>query len=164
MIGNDVVDLATAKIESNWKRKGFLSKQFTTYEQILIQKASNQDEMVWMLWSLKESTYKAYQRINYNRGFYPIKIEIQSLELSDNEYFATTSLFNITFYGKTHIENEVIHSIVLLSNSDFKKVTNYTTNTILKDKNSLPFCSITKNPLSISHHGAFKKIVQLHLK
>lgn len=164
MIGNDVVDLATAKIESNWKRKGFLSKQFTIYEQSLIQNASNQDEMVWMLWSLKESTYKAYQRINYNRGFYPIKIEIQSLELSNKKYFATIHLFNTIFYGKTHIENEVIHSIVLLSNSDFKKVANYTTNAILKDKNSLPFCSITKNPLSISHHGTFKKIVQLHLE
>lgn len=164
MIGNDVVDLATAKRESNWKRKGFLSKQFTTYEQILIQKASNQDEMVWILWSLKESTYKAYQRINYNRGFYPIKIKIQSFELFDNEYFTTISLFDKAFYGKTHIENEMIHSIVLLSNLDFKNVTNYTTNTILKDKNSLPFCSITQNPLSISHHGGFKKIVQLHLK
>ncbi|NHN25797.1 4-phosphopantetheinyl transferase family protein [Flavobacterium jejuense] len=163
MIGNDVVDLAIAKIESNWKRKGFLSKLFTAYEQDLIQKTSNQEEMVWVLWSLKESTYKAYQRIKYNRGFYPKKIEIQSLQIIDEKYFATISLFNETFHGQTLIDNKMIHSLVLVSNLEFKKITNYTTNSILKDKNSLPYCSISNNPLSISHHGTFKKIVQLHL-
>jgi hypothetical protein len=33
MIGNDVVDLALAQKESNWKRKGFLNKLFTSVEQ-----------------------------------------------------------------------------------------------------------------------------------
>lgn len=163
MIGNDVVDLATAKIESNWRRKGLLSKIFTTAEQNLIQNAQNQDEMVWLLWSLKESAYKAYQRMNYKPGFYPIKIEIKSLQLRDNIFYATISLFDILFNGKTTIENQMIHSVVLLSNFDFNKVMNYTTNAIQKDKKSLPYCAISKNPLSISHHGSFKKIVQLNI-
>ena len=47
MIGNDVVDLALAKIESNWQRKGFLNKIFTENEKILIQKSKNQELMVW---------------------------------------------------------------------------------------------------------------------
>ena len=36
MIGNDVVDLELAKKESNWQRRGFLSKIFTKNEQRLI--------------------------------------------------------------------------------------------------------------------------------
>ena len=37
-IGNDIVDLSLAKIQSNWQRKGFLEKQFTQKEQIEILK------------------------------------------------------------------------------------------------------------------------------
>ena len=33
MIGNDVVDLRRALVESNWKRKGFLTKVFSDSEQ-----------------------------------------------------------------------------------------------------------------------------------
>ena len=43
MIGNDIVDLALAQKESNWKRKGFLNKIFTEKEQLLILNAKNND-------------------------------------------------------------------------------------------------------------------------
>ena len=36
MIGNDVIDLALAKIESNWQRSRFLAKIFTKKEQEII--------------------------------------------------------------------------------------------------------------------------------
>ena len=36
MIGNDVVDLATAKNENNWRRKGYLEKLFTEEEIAII--------------------------------------------------------------------------------------------------------------------------------
>ena len=36
MVGNDLVDLQIAKSQSNWRRKGFLEKQFTIKEQQLI--------------------------------------------------------------------------------------------------------------------------------
>jgi phosphopantetheinyl transferase (holo-ACP synthase) len=35
VIGNDIVDLALARKESNWKRPGYLNKIFTTKEQLL---------------------------------------------------------------------------------------------------------------------------------
>ena len=60
MIGNDIVDLKLASIQSNWQRKGFLNKVFTKKEQTLILNASNSFEMVWLLWSIKESAYKVY--------------------------------------------------------------------------------------------------------
>ena len=41
MIGNDIIDLSAAKLESNWQRRGFLEKQFTKNEQRQILSAQN---------------------------------------------------------------------------------------------------------------------------
>jgi hypothetical protein len=35
VIGNDIVDLALARKESNWKRPGYLNKIFTTKELLI---------------------------------------------------------------------------------------------------------------------------------
>lgn len=156
MIGNDVVDLVLAQKESNWKRKGFLNKLFTSFEQDLIKKAPNQDEMVWMLWSIKESVYKAYQRINYNEGFYPIKIEILELN-SKNE--SIIQLFGTFFYGKTTIDKDFIKTIVFLNKSDFNRIHYLRTSVYTKNKNGLPVELHSNQPISVSHHGRIKEIV-----
>lgn len=62
MIGNDVVDLKLAAVESNWRRKGFLQKAFSRAEQELITTSKDPDITVWLLWSMKEAAYKAHQR------------------------------------------------------------------------------------------------------
>ena len=111
-MGNDIVDLVLAKRESNWKRKGYLDKLFTDLEQNYIYNAKNQDTMVWILWSLKESTYKAYQRIQINRGFYPQKIKIKSLEIKDSIAISTLELFGMDFFGKTTITTDWIHLLI----------------------------------------------------
>ena len=160
MIGNDVVDLVLAQKESNWKRKGFLNKLFTTFEQDLIQKAPNQDEMVWMLWSIKESVYKAYQRINYNEGFYPSKIEI--LEINSN-YESIINLYGIIFYGKTIIENKFIRTVAVLNKSALNQIEYLNIIKYKKNNNGLPIEAISKKPLSISHHGRCKEIVRISL-
>ena len=41
MVGNDIVDLKRAALESNWQRKGFLNKVFTPSEKQYIQDAEN---------------------------------------------------------------------------------------------------------------------------
>jgi phosphopantetheine--protein transferase-like protein len=159
MIGNDVVDLVLAQKESNWKRKGFLNKLFTSFEQELIQKAPNQDEMVWMLWSIKESVYKAYQRINYNEGFYPVKIKIIEFN-SKNE--SIIQLFDKLFYGKTTVTSDLISTTTLLNKADFDKIIHLNNAIYLKDHSGLPFERFTKKPISVSHHGRFKEIIKLH--
>ena len=109
MIGNDVIDLVLAKKESNWKHKGFLTKLFTSFEQELIAKATNQEEMVWMIWSIKESVYKAYQRINYNEGFYPIKIEILEINAKNESIIQLpASVKQRSCYKTTFRENKKI--------------------------------------------------------
>jgi phosphopantetheine--protein transferase-like protein len=156
MIGNDVVDLVLAKKESNWKRKGFLDKIFTTFEQDLIQKASNQEEMVWMLWSIKESVYKAYQRMVYNQGFYPVKIQIIELN-SKNE--STIQLFGTLFYGITNIDKDFIKTIAVLNHSDFSKIVCIKSSNYYKNENGLPMDLMSKKPISVSHHGQIMEIV-----
>jgi phosphopantetheinyl transferase (holo-ACP synthase) len=159
MIGNDVVDLVLAKTESNWKRKGYLDKLYTTLEQSLIQNAPNQDKMVWLLWSIKESVYKAYQRINYNPGFYAIKIEIQSLLFVNNEYESVIELFDTTFYGKSTINDQIIKTVVVHRKTDFEKIINLDYIDYIKDKNGLPIPVDSGKPISVSHHGRAKVIV-----
>lgn len=73
-MGNDIVDLAYAKQQSNWQRRGFLDKVFTAHEQHLIHTAKDPDQVVWLLWSLKESVYKLAIRQTNNRVFAPQKI------------------------------------------------------------------------------------------
>lgn len=158
MIGNDVVDLILARKESNWKRKGFLNKLFTTAEQELISNATNPEEMVWMLWSIKESVYKAYQRINYNEGFYPTKIEIISL---NSKKESVTKLFDTLFYGETHINNEIITTVVLQNKNDFLKIVHSKIKRYTKNSNNLPEDILSNKPISVSHHGRHTEIIHL---
>ncbi|CAM3936585.1 4'-phosphopantetheinyl transferase superfamily protein [Flavobacterium cucumis] len=158
MIGNDVVDLDLALKESNWKRKGFLTKVFTDFEQNLIQKATNKDEMVWTLWSLKESVYKASQRIFYVQGFFPKKIAVVALNKNKD---SVTFYDNKKFYGKTSIERNCLHSFVVIKKEDFNFILNLESKTYEKDGNGLPFEKESKIPLSVSHHGQYLKIIGL---
>lgn len=63
MIGNDVVDLREAGMQSNRRRKGFLEKVFRSSELEFIASSDNPDRIVWLLWSMKEAAYKANQRL-----------------------------------------------------------------------------------------------------
>lgn len=158
MIGNDVVDLVLAKKESNWKRKGFLNKLFTPFEQDLIHKSTNQDEMIWILWSIKESVYKAYQRINHNPGFYPIKIKILEINAKRESII---ELFERLFYGKTIIDNDFIKTIVVLNPNDFDNIQYLKSISYFKDENGLPFETKTNTAISLSHHGRCFEIIAL---
>ncbi len=73
MIGNDVVDIAFSAEKNKWKRKGFLEKIFTSQEQEIIYNSDDSDKTVWLLWSMKESAYKAYARKYPGRFIAPRK-------------------------------------------------------------------------------------------
>lgn len=74
MIGNDIVDLERARVESNWQRSGFLGKLFTADEQRLIHSSTDPGTMVWTLWSMKESAYKLIVRQMDRPFFAPRKL------------------------------------------------------------------------------------------
>ena len=159
MIGNDVIDLALATTQSNWKRNGYLDKIFTNLEQQLIFKNSNQDEMVWSLWSRKEAVYKVLIQKGMQKGYYPIKIECINADYENG----MVNFGNQIYYTKTIISDDSIHSLAL-ENSDFfdniKKIQYYKK---LKIINGIPFYELNSKLLSASksHHGRFEEIVYL---
>ena len=111
MIGNDIIDLKLAKKESNYRRAGFLDKQFSSSEQALIQSTSNTFHLIWRLWSMKEAAYKVYTQQNENRFFAPKKFDCKiSSGLNGFVYFD-----NKLFYTSTNINDKfsfVIFQIV----------------------------------------------------
>jgi phosphopantetheinyl transferase (holo-ACP synthase) len=156
MIGNDVIDLALAKVESNWQRKGYLDKVFTTKEKNLIYSAENLTLMVWVLWSRKEAVYKIIRQENGLRGFYPLRIE-------NSDYKSGIIVFEEQlFYTKTTIDENFIHSIAL-QNQAFNRVVELSNVTSLYKRNEIPYL-IEENrvvTLSKSHHGRYEKVVRL---
>lgn len=112
MIGNDIIDLAKAKSESNWKRKGFLEKQFTNQEQRCILTAQNAFEMVWRLWSMKEAAYKAFVQGCKSRFFAPqkfvckVRTPEKGIVYFEDHIFFTSSLANDAYIFTTASEEK----------------------------------------------------------
>ena len=161
MIGNDIVDLALALKESNWKRIGYLDKIFTKYEQILIIKSNNPENMVWNLWSRKEAAYKIFNRNTGVRIYNPIQFECFDTDKSIGKVMNN----GILYYTKTEINLDYIHTVSVLNRTDFESVKLLNrTNEIIKIK-GIPFIKGANkkkiSPISISNHGNFEKIVTL---
>lgn len=107
MIGNDIIDLVAARRESNWQRPGFLHKLFTDKERGIIESSVHPDSRVWLLWSMKESAYKAWMQQGGKRFFGPKKIRCQ-LEYKVNDYKTI---------GSVTIENNLFHTQSILTES-----------------------------------------------
>ena len=156
MIGNDIVDLALAKQESNWQRKGFLDKLFTANEQQLVLSSSNPELMVWNLWSRKEAAYKIYNRMSGQRLFNPIRFECKD----DKVCFGNT-----VYYTQTHITTDYVYTIALTDQDKFSTIQHVNTRNSIQKTDSIPNWLDTKNqvvfPASITHHGRFLRVVVL---
>ena len=176
MIGNDIIDLSVAKLESNWQRRGFLEKLFTENEQQIILAASNPFVLVWKFWSMKEAAYKIYTQQNEVRFFAPKKFacllfsEKEGLVNFKDQIFYTSSIVTrdyiftlaslekaIKAYSKFVIPQLVDRMIKI----KLEDVTGFSTKKIRqkKTKNKAPLyyyknILLTKS-CSISHHGDF---------
>jgi len=96
MTGNDMVDLAAAAAESNWKRKGFLEKLFTQQEQQYIHATASPETMVWRLWSMKESAYKLYNRQYHIRSFTPTQFACRLMDETKGEVTIGGNIYQTT--------------------------------------------------------------------
>jgi phosphopantetheinyl transferase (holo-ACP synthase) len=155
MIGNDIVDLALARKESNWKRDRFLDKIFTVKEQLLIANAETPEIMVWNLWSRKEAAYKIYNRETGIRGFFPLQLEC----FYENATLGTVSIKGKTYFTQSKIENDSIYTIAVVEKEYFKKIKSIDSAEEIFKTNGIPFIvdfdSKLEKPVSISHHGRF---------
>jgi phosphopantetheinyl transferase (holo-ACP synthase) len=159
MIGNDIVDLDLAKIESNWKRKGFLNKIFSLQEQALIHIDANPEIMVWNLWSRKEAAYKIYNRQTGLSGYFPWLIHCHY----EDETYGTVTVADFNFYTRTEVTDAYIYTIAVSKIDFFDKITNLKSLENIKKENGIPYIldSITYKmlPVSITHHGRFHRII-----
>lgn len=185
MTGNDIVDMKIAAVESNWDRTRFLEKIFTPQEQQYILDAAIPGQMIWRLWSMKESAYKIYTRQNGGRFFAPRKLSCTVLSETSGQVAINT----ISYQTITSSTPDYIYSIARPEgyNADFlnccfdiptfytdqqkliykKLIASYAAIkgedkknfTIIKDKNNVPYlyCKNQKLtiPVSITHHGNY---------
>jgi phosphopantetheinyl transferase (holo-ACP synthase) len=163
MIGNDIVDLALARKESNWKRKGFLDKIFTKNEQLLILNARNPEVMVWNLWSRKEAAYKIYNRKTQIRGYFPLQLECFDLEIIDGIIFGKVVIKEYVYFTKTAITDQFVHTIAVENTLDFNAIKTLENRKNIQKNNGIPGYFEKDNsasrPTSISHHGRFVQII-----
>ncbi|MBA4320250.1 MAG: phosphopantetheinyl transferase [Flavobacterium sp.] len=165
MIGNDIVDLALARKESNWKRNGFLDKIFTKKEQLLISNAENPEVMVWNLWSRKEAAYKIYNRKTQIRGYFPLQSECFELEIIDGISFGKVVIKDLIYLTKTETTTQFVHTIAVENVQDFDTIKTLENRKNIQKNNGIPSYFEKDNsvltPVSISHHGRFEQIVSL---
>lgn len=163
MIGNDVVDLELAKLESNWRRKGFLCKIFTSKEQQFIFDSKQPENMVWDLWSRKESVYKINHRKTGISTYNPLKFECERTDELNGKV-----IFNKTiFYTQTLQNEEKISTVAVTRLVDFGRIITLDPNFELQKRNSIPYYydPIRQKimDVSISHHGRYEHRVLLNL-
>ena len=164
MIGNDIVDLALAKKESNWKREGFLDKIFTEREQSLILKAQNPDHMVWNLWSRKEAAYKIYNRQTGIRVYIPLQLECFNLKVINGILYGKVFCNTNIYYTKTEESGEYIHTIAVARIDDLDAVQFIENISTIQKTNGIPNWIDNEKlvkPISISHHGRFTRRIAL---
>lgn len=154
MIGNDIVDLAQASIDSNWKRKGYLDKIFNTEEQFMISSGIHPSMIVWLLWSMKESAYKIYSREAKLREFAPLKLQCSNLIIHDNAATGNVSYENEFYYTESFFNKNYIHTIASAKQEELEKVEIKITNHTMSDYKKT-------NPASVSHHGVYLALVYL---
>lgn len=163
MIGNDVIDLVATRIQSNWKRKGFLEKLFTLEERELIRNHDSSETMVWVLWSMKEAAYKIYNRETKLRGFIPQQLICSIITDCNSNLEGVVNCNGFVYSTKTIVENDMIHTIATVGIDTIEKVQEITNGDIVKDVLGIPYLSIKDKlyPVSVSHHGRFCKTISL---
>ncbi len=110
MVGNDIVDLKLAKIESNWQRPGFLTKIFTEKERKMIECSSDPFQLVWLFWSMKESAYKCYVQKKSIRFYAPTKLECELLSATEGlVLFEDKTYYTNSKITKNYISTEAQH-------------------------------------------------------
>jgi phosphopantetheinyl transferase (holo-ACP synthase) len=107
MIGNDIVDFQLARKRSRWRNGRFIEKVFSVEEQKLIYQSDHQFRTIWLLWSLKESAYKAHFRKYPQRFFSPCKLECQLL----TDKYGLVIINKDMYHTSTIIKNEYVYTI-----------------------------------------------------
>lgn len=182
MIGNDIVDFNTAALQSNWHRRGFLEKLFSENEQDLILNSEFPERRLWLLWAMKEATYKAHQRrFKLPRSFDPKQFNCEIIAGDNTSVFGKIQIRDYNYYTQTFIGKDYLHCIAsqFQQNETVQKTLSHSTGirkelilavaelkklpqakiSIEKDRNFIPYLTCDGFAIncdfSLSHHGNF---------
>ncbi|WCL50185.1 4'-phosphopantetheinyl transferase family protein [Leptospira sp. GIMC2001] len=88
LIGNDIVDLKDVDAYPAMESSNYLNRVFRPIEQLQIKNSANPRKLLWMIWTLKESGFKAWKRQNPKMIFSPISIhvDIEKKKISHHQY------------------------------------------------------------------------------
>lgn len=165
MIGNDVIDLAQTRKESNWQRKGFMEKIFTAEEQLFIKNYTEPEIAVWLLWSMKEAAYKIYNRKTKIRTYIPKKLCCSIITSDKFEVQGFVICNDNKYYTKTLITAENIHTTAVANVQNLNNTIEIERKGIVKDESGIPYLAVSSDKafkdISISHHGRFERIVMI---
>ncbi|MFD1316232.1 4'-phosphopantetheinyl transferase family protein [Namhaeicola litoreus] len=142
MIGSDIVDLTELTQYTKDRRKRFLEKVFSLKEQYLIDSSDNPEQMIWRLWSMKESAYKIVSRSDNERILAPTKLKCDIF----NHAVGAVCTDRYSFITTTKVAENCVYSIA--SNSSKNPIAEFL----------LPFKS---NEQSIQSKVIYKKFIDL---
>ena len=112
MIGNDIVDFNTSALQSNWQRRGFMDKLFSEKEQNLILNSEFPERELWLLWAMKESTYKAHQRrFKLPRSFNPKQFICEIITEDNSSAIGKVQIGDFSYNSQTDIGEDYLHCI-----------------------------------------------------
>jgi len=158
-IGNDIIDLKLAKLESNIFRKGYLDKILSLAEQKIMFESECPWLKFWIFWSQKEAVYKLIRQKGEKRGYYPLKIEIQNSDFKHGK----VCFMNQIYYTQTKVNGDLIETICLEDPNNFNRIKSLNSNLQFSRNNEIPFIEMYENKqaLSKSHHGRFESCVSV---
>jgi len=186
MIGNDIVDFKTAALQSNWQRRGFLKKLFSENEQSLIINSEFPERGLWLLWAMKEATYKAHQRrFKLPRSFNPKQFNCEIFSLENTSVLGKVQNQDFSYHTQTYIGEDYLHCIasqvqqkeitqkILTHSKDIKQELILAVSalknlpkakiSLKKDCNFIPYLISDETSIncdfSLSHHGNFSAFV-----
>jgi hypothetical protein len=154
MRGNDVVDLQQAADDSNWMRKGFLNKLFTAAEQNYMLFAAQPEEMVWLLWSMKEAAYKIHSNLTGIRAFAPLKLRCKLSKIGLAVCQGEVWVEGRVYYTVSSINpGDYIHSVASSSPEALPLIKS----SLLPNKGILDYKAMA--PACVSHHGRYLALI-----
>ncbi len=161
MIGNDIVDLQLAKTQSNWQRPKFLEKIFTANEREFIRQSAKPELEVWKLWSRKEAAYKIFNRETGIRGYFPWKLVCSIDEFSGGKFLGKVIIGDKIYFTETIQNDEFVYTIAANSLVVINSIIEINPAERIIKVEGLPFTESGRKPVSITHHGRFRRKIIL---
>jgi len=119
-IGNDIINLAKALLEEKHKNLSWINKVFNSEEKEFIFQSKDPSLNLWLLWSVKESTYKLFVKEGQERFLNPKNIVIQFDNYPHNHFKVQYKKWMAWTHSK--MEHEYIHTIASCSQNRLSKI------------------------------------------